>query len=89
MSNVYQDLCDFDLAIECEERRMKRVERISDINGQIKCAYTLGCLNQLIGETRISLEYYEKAVINMKMKISTFLSVFKALKRCHFIDLRV
>ena len=69
MSNVHQDVRDFDLAIECELKRMHILDTLRDIDGQIKCACSVGCLYQLIGEIRNSIEYYQKAVINLRMKI--------------------
>jgi len=71
MSNVHRTLCDFNTAIECEEKRMDILGEIGDVNGQIKCYCSLGSLYQLIGEIRNSLLYYNKAVINLKVKILT------------------
>ena len=69
MSNVHRTLCDFPAAIECEEKRMDILGELGDVNGQIKCYCSLGSLYQLIGEIRNSLLYYNKAVINLKVKI--------------------
>lgn len=71
MSNVHRTLCDFPAAIECEEKRMDILGELGDVNGQIKCYCSLGSLYQLIGEIRNSLLYYNKAVINLKVKILT------------------
>lgn len=69
MGNIYEQVCDFDSAVECELKRMDLVTDLCDVNGQIKCAAALGSLYQLKGEIRDSIMYYEKAVINLRMKI--------------------
>ena len=69
MSNVYENVGDFESAIECQLKRMDIVTDLCDVNSQIKCAASLGSFYQLMGQIRDSIEYYEKAVINLKMKI--------------------
>ncbi|XP_012558370.1 tetratricopeptide repeat protein 28 isoform X1 [Hydra vulgaris] len=69
MSNIYEDCCDFDSAIECQNQRMELVTELCDINGQIKSAATLGCLYCLTGQIRKSLENYDKVITNLRMKI--------------------
>ena len=72
MSNIYEDCCDFDSAIECQNQRMDLVSELGDINGQIKSAATLGCLYCLKGEIRKALESYDKVIISLRMKIGKY-----------------
>lgn len=69
MSNIYEKNMDFDSAIECQKNRMEKLHKCGDVNGQIKCAASLGSLFILVGEIRESIMYFEKAVINLRMKI--------------------
>ena len=69
MSNVYEHVCDFESAIESQLLRMDIVTDLCDVNAQIKCAASLGSLYQLMGQIRESIMNYEKAVINLRMKI--------------------
>lgn len=69
IANVYEQNCDFESATECQLTRMDLVTDLADINAQIKCAGALAGLYQLQGEIRDSIAYYEKAVINLRMKI--------------------
>jgi len=69
MSNVYEKTYDFESAIECEKQRFEIATDIADVNGQIKSAAALGSLHQLTGDLRDAIAYYDKAVINLRMKI--------------------
>ena len=77
MSNVYEHVYDFESAIECQLKRMDIVIRLSDVNGQIKCAASLGSLYHLKGEIRESIMYYDKAIINLRMKKGMFFNKIK------------
>lgn len=72
MSNIYEQNCDFESALESQLQRMELVDGLGDINAQIKCSASIASLYQLQGEIRESIAFYEKAVINLKMKNGKF-----------------
>jgi len=69
MSNIYEQVYDFPSAIECQQQRYEIAANLADINGQIKAAAALGSFHQLTGEIRDAIEYYDKVVINIRMKL--------------------
>lgn len=72
MGNIYECMSDFDSAIECHEKRVEIAADLKDVDGQIKACASLGSLNYLKGELRRSILYYEKVVINIRMKLGMF-----------------
>lgn len=66
-------MLDIESATDCQLKRMELVSDLCDVDGQIKCAASLGSFYQLTGDIRESIMYYEKAVINLRMKIGTLL----------------
>ena len=72
MANVYEMQYDFDNAIECHKARSEVSSKLKDIDGQIKAFAALGSLYNLKGELRESIMYYEKVIINLRMKIGNY-----------------
>lgn len=69
MGNIYEVLFDFDSAIECFEKRAEIAADLKDVDGQIKAYACLGSIYHLKGELRTSILYYEKVIINIRMKL--------------------
>ena len=69
MGNIYELLFDFDSAVECFEKRAEIAADLTDVDGQIKAYACLGSLYHLKGELRDSILYYEKVIINVRMKL--------------------
>ena len=69
MGNVYEAQLEFDSAIECFEKRAEISTDLGDVDGQIKAFACLGSLYHLKGELRRSILYYEKVIINVRMKL--------------------
>lgn len=74
MGNIYELKYDFDSAIECFEKRAELAADLKDVDGQIKAYASLGSLYHLQGELRASILYYEKVIINIRMKLGMLFS---------------
>ncbi len=69
MGNIYESQFDFDNAIECHLKRAELAADLKDADGQIKAYACLGSLYHLIGDLRKSILYYEKVIINVRVKL--------------------
>lgn len=69
MGNIHELMYDFDSAIECFEKRAEFAADLKDVDGQTKAYASLGSLYHLKGELRTSISYYEKVIINIRMKL--------------------
>ena len=69
MGNIYEITYDFDSAVECFEKRAEIATDLGDVEGQIKAYASLGSIYHLKGELRTSILYYEKVIINVRMKL--------------------
>ena len=69
MGNAYESMFDFESAIGCFEKRAELATDLKDSDGQIKAYACLGSIYNLRGELRKSIMYYDKVIINVRMKL--------------------
>eukprot|EP00794_Sanderia_malayensis_P008012 gene8011-8871_t len=69
MANIYENTFDLESAIECHMKRAEIAIDLKDTDGQIKAYACLGGIFHLQGELRKSILYYQKVIINIRMKL--------------------